>query len=79
MTHRSLTVTVWAARTIAAILAATFTWAVTISVTAGVAAAGPLLVAAGATAAAQEARRELRDTHVADLAAANERENHITL
>lgn len=78
MTHRSLTAATWIAGILSAILAATFTWAVTISVTAVVATAGPLLAVAGAAAIAYLARSELRATHVPDLDAANQRENNIT-
>lgn len=77
VTHRSLTVTIWVAAAIAAVLTVLTGWAATISVTTAVATAGPLVIAAGAAAAAREARRELRATHVPDLDAANQRENNI--
>ena len=77
MTHRSLTATLWGTVPLVAVCAVLFAWAATISVVAAVAAAGPLAITVGATAAAWEARRELRATHVADLAAANARENDI--
>lgn len=78
MTHRAYTITLWCSGLLCLLTAAATLWATAAAgVPGAVFAGGPLTILAGMAVIAYLSRRELRATHIRDLAEANAREDRI--